>query len=326
MNNKVFISDRAFISILAETKERMQTETGGILLGHREGDAWHVIESIDPGPTSIFTPTYFEYDHPYVNHLANKVAKLYQVKLQVIGLWHRHPGSMDRFSSTDDGTNKDFALKLNGAISGIVNLDPKFRLTMYYVSIDLNYEKVAFEVGDSLIPKKYLEQRNSEVLKDSLVIDYSLRRNQPQQLQPGNLNGNQNAEAEKKEGVLKALPAEESPGENTNQIGLDSRLNNQNLENKKNKIDYKKEKLVNSFLETLNKDLNWLNGNEFINHNIKMQGSNFVLEVFQQDNMGNRVSNEFRFYYDINRWAVLYKKGFTNYYQGFIKNYLSNTF
>ncbi len=35
----------------------------------------------------------FEYDQPYVQHLINKVAAIYQERLELIGLWHRHPGS-----------------------------------------------------------------------------------------------------------------------------------------------------------------------------------------------------------------------------------------
>ena len=63
---KVIISQRAYLSMLAEVYERVETETGGILLGHRDGDTWYVLESIEPGPKSIFTPTYFEYDDAYV--------------------------------------------------------------------------------------------------------------------------------------------------------------------------------------------------------------------------------------------------------------------
>ena len=119
--SKIIFSNRAYNSIVSETYDKIKTETGGILLGRIINDIWYVVEVIDPGPNSIFTVTYFEYDTPYVNHLAKAISKQYKIELAVLGLWHRHPGSMDTFSSTDDGTNSDFSrLHPNGAISGLV--------------------------------------------------------------------------------------------------------------------------------------------------------------------------------------------------------------
>ena len=72
---KVVFSNRAFASILAETTEKIKTETGGLFLGTVEDDMWYVIEAIDPGPKSIFEVAYFEYDQKYTQHLINKIAK-----------------------------------------------------------------------------------------------------------------------------------------------------------------------------------------------------------------------------------------------------------
>lgn len=161
--SKIIFSNRAYNSIVSETYDKIKTETGGILLGRIINDIWYVVEVIDPGPNSIFTVTYFEYDTPYVNHLAKAISKQYKIELAVLGLWHRHPGSMDTFSSTDDGTNSDFSrLHPNGAISGLVNIDPNLRLTMYHVSMPLRYTKTSFEVGDALIPGHLLSLKYSE--------------------------------------------------------------------------------------------------------------------------------------------------------------------
>jgi integrative and conjugative element protein (TIGR02256 family) len=153
-HSKVIFSQRAFTALLAETKEKIKTETGGIFLGVRHDDAWYVVDAIDPGPKSIFQAAYFEYDGDYVRHLANKVNRLYGDRLDVLGLWHRHPGSMDTFSSTDDGTIKKFAEQNDGlTISALVNIDPHFRLTMYVATLDpLAYQKIPYEVDDSQIP------------------------------------------------------------------------------------------------------------------------------------------------------------------------------
>ena len=119
---RVVFSNRAYASVLAETTEKIKTETGGLFLGTVQDDTWYIIEAIDPGPKSIFEVAYFEYDQKYTQHLINKIANLYDKKLTLIGLWHRHPGSFDQFSSTDDGTNAKYAsMREEGAISALVN-------------------------------------------------------------------------------------------------------------------------------------------------------------------------------------------------------------
>ena len=70
---KVIFSDRAYAGILAETTEKIKTETGGLFLGVVDHDQWYVIETIDPGPKSIFEVAYFEYDQAYKHHLINKI-------------------------------------------------------------------------------------------------------------------------------------------------------------------------------------------------------------------------------------------------------------
>lgn len=158
---KVIFSERAFTSILAETTERVYTETGGLFLGTIQEDNWFVIESIDPGPNSIFEVAYFEYDKKYVEHLINKIANIYNEKLDLIGLWHRHPGSMDVFSTTDGGTNSKYAaMREQGAISALVNVDPNFRLTVYHVKQPCKYLKIDYLVGNSYIPSNLLRLKS----------------------------------------------------------------------------------------------------------------------------------------------------------------------
>lgn len=170
---RVVFSNRAYASILAETTEKIKTETGGLFLGKCIDDVWYVVEAIDPGPKSIFEVAYFEYDQKYTQHLINKIANLYNTKLDLIGLWHRHPGSMDFFSSTDDGTNTKYAsMNPKGAISGLVNIDPKFRLTMYQVDQPCVYSVIKYQVDDELIPEELMEfksvQRFEEIMDDML--------------------------------------------------------------------------------------------------------------------------------------------------------------
>lgn len=163
---KTVFSNRAYASILAETTEKIQTETGGLFLGVLQNDTWYVIEAIDPGPKSVFEIAYFEYDQKYTQHLINKIANLYDKKLELIGLWHRHPGSFDQFSSTDDTTNAKYALmRKEGAISALVNIDPSFRITMYQVDRPCQYKKITYDVGDELIPGDFLKFKTPEKFK-----------------------------------------------------------------------------------------------------------------------------------------------------------------
>ncbi len=155
---EVVFSNRAYTAVLSETAEKIKTETGGLFLGIVKDNIYYIIEAIDPGPKSIFEVAYFEYDQKYTQHLINKIANLYETKLELIGLWHRHPGSFDVFSSTDNGTNAKYAsMRSCGAISALVNIDHNFRLTMYHVSQPCRYSKIKYSVGDELIPNEFLK-------------------------------------------------------------------------------------------------------------------------------------------------------------------------
>lgn len=160
---KLVFSDRAYASILAETAEKIRTETGGLFLGAVEDNVWYVTEVIDPGPDSVFEVAYFEYDQAYTRHLINKVANIYDARLDLIGLWHRHPGSFDIFSGTDDGTNiKYAAMRPEGAVSMLVNIDPLLRFTVYHVDRRCGYTRIPYEVGTNKIPEKYLKLKTPE--------------------------------------------------------------------------------------------------------------------------------------------------------------------
>lgn len=162
MTNKPYVvfSQRAFNSIVTETIHKNPVETGGILIGYvLDNGVRIVVENIPPGQNSQHKWGYFEYDENFVNYLSNVVARQYVGNLQVLGLWHRHPGSLDTFSSTDDGTNLLFAQEQTyGSISALVNCDSKMRITMYHVSQQGKYTHIDWFVDDGdLIPKEYLQ-------------------------------------------------------------------------------------------------------------------------------------------------------------------------
>jgi hypothetical protein len=169
--NKVALSTQAYLSVVSEVSTFSDIETGGIFLGTIENNNWYIIESIDPGYEKIIREVaYFVYDVDYVNHLANIRSKLYDQELVLLGLWHRHPGSMDVFSTADEDTNRKFVSNCtNGSISSIINIDPLFRITMYYVSPNLHYTKLKnIKYGDKYIPSKLLNLKNANVFLEKI--------------------------------------------------------------------------------------------------------------------------------------------------------------
>lgn len=173
----VVFSNRAYNAIIRESFDKDSVETGGILLGHvLDNGAWIVMEVLPPGVNSVYEFAYFEYDDKFVNYLAQSVANQYRMPLDLLGLWHKHLGSLDYFSSTDDATNTTFAMiNPKGVISGLVNIDPRFRLTMYHLDRPTdrlvgrpNYDVVEVEVGDDIIPEEYFELRYFNGEEDDL--------------------------------------------------------------------------------------------------------------------------------------------------------------
>ena len=133
---KVIFTNRAYNAIIVEGERMSPKETGGILMGHfLDSGHWVVMEVLLPGPESQFQEYSFEYDDKYINYTAKGISSQYELCLQILGLWHRHPGSMDVFSGLDGKANSNFAARFPyGAISALINFDPHFRLTMYHVS------------------------------------------------------------------------------------------------------------------------------------------------------------------------------------------------
>lgn len=156
----VVFTKRAFNAMVTETISKHPIETGGIFLGYLlDNGTWIVVENVAPGFKSTHRSAYFEYDTDFVTYLANVLANQYKGNLRILGLWHRHPGSMDVFSSTDDQTNRNYASDCpQGAISALVNCDPKWRMTMYHVAQNGEYHLAEWYVDDGdIIPEELLE-------------------------------------------------------------------------------------------------------------------------------------------------------------------------
>jgi hypothetical protein len=167
----IYMSDRALAQIYSETQDKGKKETGGLLLGHFLENNWYIVESGDPGYNGIFSHAYHESDEKYVNHVCKILSRIYKHPLHFLGMWHRHPGSMDTFSGTDDGTNKKYAKSAgNGCISLLVNKDPDFRFTAYYVD-DSCENSLAYTKTDIIFGDKHVSCRNINEIATQGDID-----------------------------------------------------------------------------------------------------------------------------------------------------------
>lgn len=177
---KIYFTTKAYVQLLTEVADYPHVETGGVLVGQRHQNTFYVFETVDPGFKADRKIAEFSRHYEYTEHLAYKVANQYEGNTTVIGYYHRHPGSYDRFSGGDEISNLEFAQTFNGVISGLVNIDPQFRLAFYYIAPSGKQSSaISYIVDDSAFrdimtfksPQKVLSQifnqENSHIIRSN---------------------------------------------------------------------------------------------------------------------------------------------------------------
>lgn len=165
METKVYFSNRAFSSVIAETMEHSKTETGGVFLGKKVNDTWYVLETVNSGPKAHHSKTYFEYDRDYINYVANKLSRLYRNEIDLIGIWHQHVNDSYSFSGIDDETNEQFAnLSSSGILVGLISRKPSIKLRVFHKYVGEECQKMNYEIGDSFIPIGIRSFRGDEII------------------------------------------------------------------------------------------------------------------------------------------------------------------
>lgn len=149
----VVLSDRAVSVIVSHTLAHDPEETGGILLGWQKEGVCYVVEATDAGPKAFHSPHHMEMNEEYQNHVYPMLHGVYRHGVDLLGLWHRHPGSYDRFSATDLATNAAYARSIGeSTISMLVNLDPDLRVSCFFCRLNeaggLDICRVPVLVGD----------------------------------------------------------------------------------------------------------------------------------------------------------------------------------
>lgn len=175
----VVLSPLAWALMISQSYLNNPNETGGALLGYRDGTTVHVTVALPSGPRSQASPVMLKYNEEFQNYVFGVITELMGEKGGLLGLWHRHPGSLDRFSGVDAVAHEQFGKVLNGVgvISLLINLDgPEGapRVTGYFVDtnervyhlIPVTVEETA---GQLLIPA------------EEIIRKYTARPAQPKQ-------------------------------------------------------------------------------------------------------------------------------------------------
>lgn len=159
---RVVLSPLAWALMASQSYRNDPNETGGALLGYREGTTVFGTVALPSGPGCEASSTILRYDAEFQNYIFGVLGDILGEKGTLLGLWHRHPGSFDRFSGLDAVAHRQFGAVLDGGevVSLLVNLDgPEGapRVTGYFVDTNemvyhLTEVVVDEAAGDLLVP------------------------------------------------------------------------------------------------------------------------------------------------------------------------------
>lgn len=171
----VILAERAYAAIISEVLKHGKNETGGVLVGNIVNSIWYVIDSLDPGLTTTNTQDFFLWDANYVNHQVEIISLIYHYPVTILGFWHRHPGSMDFFSLTDEDTIRSHLKDSKcGLLSMLVNLDPKLRMTFYYCWEESLF-RVGYDVGDEYFPVELLKYATPSRIAENIGTQEAMK-------------------------------------------------------------------------------------------------------------------------------------------------------
>ncbi len=144
---KVLLCYRAIAAMISELESHPNAETGGVFIGKEtNGDFW-ILDSVFPGPNSKHGNNSFEYDSDFLNYTINKLLKMYEDEIMVVGIWHQHLSGSSSFSVYDDIMNYKFVDKTEkGIVSAIVNRKAGLDITFYYVDKKHEYQRIEYEL------------------------------------------------------------------------------------------------------------------------------------------------------------------------------------
>ena len=176
----VVLSPLAWALMVSQSCVANPNETGGALLGYRDGTTVHVTVALPSGPRSQASPVMLKYNEEFQNYVFGVITELMGQKGGLLGLWHRHPGSLDRFSGVDAVAHEQFGKVLNGEVlSLLITLDGGApRVTGYFV--DTN--EMVYHLIPVTIPVTVEETAGQLLIPaEEIIRKYTARPAQPKQ-------------------------------------------------------------------------------------------------------------------------------------------------
>lgn len=167
---RVIMTTDAEVAVLQETLRHPNVESGGNFVGTRVGNTFYLREYTDSGMHARYRYGMFERDYDYTDHLAAILASRYEYGQNPVVYCpqHRHPDGVTVFSAGDRPANVGFAKLFGGVVSGLVNIDPKFRLRFWYIAPDGSMTPVrGYEVNDEAV-KRVLPLKSADQLIRSI--------------------------------------------------------------------------------------------------------------------------------------------------------------
>jgi integrative and conjugative element protein (TIGR02256 family) len=104
-----WIRKSAFGELLNEARRWPMRETGGALLGHREGELAVVEWVLGPGPVASHGLSHFEPDGPWQQEHGERIYEASGRQVAYLGDWHTHPRGAPTPSRQDRKTARMIA-------------------------------------------------------------------------------------------------------------------------------------------------------------------------------------------------------------------------
>lgn len=111
-----WISHEVFEQMIAEARALDPLETGGVLLGWRDGGDLIVTGLIGPGPYALHGRHMFIPDHRWQLEKIRAAFARSAGDLDYLGDWHTHPSGLAEMSAQDEKTLARLTRKVSGAL------------------------------------------------------------------------------------------------------------------------------------------------------------------------------------------------------------------
>lgn len=139
--------------MLSELSRFSNLESGGILLGKLINNDYYIVEAIDAGINTVKTSYSVICDSKYLTHMHNTLSALYEPKLDVVGLWHKHNNNINPPFSSEDVISHNNIMKLfeiNNTISILFQKQNEefYVMKVYKYDYISEFKLLDFEIKD----------------------------------------------------------------------------------------------------------------------------------------------------------------------------------